>query len=88
MMIHDFDGFVLMGDMPAKVFATGSVLTAPEIACCSDYDSASAILIWEDGRQFQSQIRDELLMVTTNELKYMDLLEWWQQRTANLSGLK
>ena len=52
MMIHDFDmALFLMGDMPAKVFATGSVLTAPEIACYGDYDSASAILIWEDGRQ-------------------------------------
>ena len=52
MMIHDFDMAVfLMGDMPSSVLATGSVLTDPEIATLSDYDSASAILRWQDGRQ-------------------------------------
>ena len=52
MMIHDFDMAVfLMGDMPASVLATGSVLTDPQIATLGDYDSASAILRWEDGRQ-------------------------------------
>jgi myo-inositol 2-dehydrogenase/D-chiro-inositol 1-dehydrogenase len=40
----------LMGDMPVSVLATGSVLTDPEIATLGDYDSASAILRWEDGR--------------------------------------
>ena len=52
MMIHDFDMAVfLMGDMPSSVLATGSVLTDPEIATLGDYDSASAILCWQDGRQ-------------------------------------
>ena len=52
MMIHDFDMAVfLMGDMPASVLATGSVLTDPQIATLGDYDSASAILRWQDGRQ-------------------------------------
>ena len=52
MMIHDFDMAVfLMGDMPSSVLATGSVLTDPEIATLGDYDSASAILRWQDGRQ-------------------------------------
>lgn len=52
MMIHDFDMSVfLMGDMPASVLATGSVLTDPEIGTLGDYDSANAILRWEDGRQ-------------------------------------
>ena len=52
MMIHDFDMAVfLMGDMPAKVMATGAVLTDPSIETLGDYDSASAILSWADGRQ-------------------------------------
>ena len=52
MMIHDFDMSVfLMGDMPASVLATGSVLTDPEIGTLGDYDSANAILRWGDGRQ-------------------------------------
>ena len=52
MMIHDFDMAVfLMGDMPASVLATGSVLTDPAIEPLGDYDSASAILRWQDGRQ-------------------------------------
>ena len=52
MMIHDFDMAVfLMGDMPVGVLATGSVLTDPQIATLGDYDSASAILRWADGRQ-------------------------------------
>ena len=52
MMIHDFDMAVfLMGDMPSSVLATGSVLTDPEIATLGDYDSASAVLRWQDGRQ-------------------------------------
>ena len=52
MMIHDFDMAVfLMGDMPANVLATGSVLTDPAIEPLGDYDSASAILRWADGRQ-------------------------------------
>ena len=52
MMIHDIDMAVfLMGSLPDSVMATGSVLTDPEIAGLGDFDSASAILIWEDGRQ-------------------------------------
>ena len=52
MMIHDFDMAVfLMGDMPVRVMATGSVLTDPAIESLGDYDSASAILSWADGRQ-------------------------------------
>ena len=52
MMIHDFDMAVfLMGDMPTSVLATGSVLTDSQIAALGDYDSASAILRWADGRQ-------------------------------------
>ena len=52
MMIHDFDMAVfLMGDMPERVMATGSVLTDPSIQTLGDYDSASAILTWAEGRQ-------------------------------------
>ena len=52
MMIHDFDMAVyLMGDMPATVMASGSVLTDKAIEALGDYDSASAILTWSDGRQ-------------------------------------
>ena len=52
MMIHDIDMAVfLMGSLPDSVMATGSVLTDREIAGLGDFDSASAILIWEDGRQ-------------------------------------
>lgn len=52
MMIHDFDMAVyLMGSMPETVFATGSVLTDPAIADLGDYDSASVILRWADGKQ-------------------------------------
>lgn len=52
MMIHDFDMAVyLMGSMPETIFATGSVLTDPAIADLGDYDSASVILRWADGKQ-------------------------------------
>lgn len=52
MMIHDFDMAVfLMGDMPQKVQASGSVLTDPQIGELGDVDSANAILTWADGRQ-------------------------------------
>ena len=52
MMIHDFDMAVfLMGDLPESVMATGSVLTDPDIEPLGDYDSATAILRWADGRQ-------------------------------------
>ena len=52
MMIHDIDMAVfLMGDLPVSVMATGGVLTDPNIANLNDYDSATAILKWEDGRQ-------------------------------------
>ena len=52
MMIHDFDMAVfLMGSMPKAVMATGSVLTDKSIEALGDFDSASAVLRWEDGRQ-------------------------------------
>ena len=52
MMIHDFDMAVfLMGDMPESVMATGSVLTDKSIEELGDFDSASAVLRWADGRQ-------------------------------------
>ncbi len=53
MMIHDFDMAVfLMGSMPEAVMATGSVLTDKSIKALGDFDSASAVLRWSDGRQF------------------------------------
>ena len=52
MMIHDFDMAVfLMGGMPQAVIATGSVLTDKSIEALGDFDSASAVLRWADGRQ-------------------------------------
>lgn len=52
MTIHDFDMAVfLMGGMPHQVMATGAVLTDKAIEGLGDYDSASAILLWKDGRQ-------------------------------------
>ncbi len=52
MMIHDFDMAVfLMGSMPEVVMATGSVLTDKSIEALGDFDSASAVLRWADGRQ-------------------------------------
>jgi len=52
MKIHDFDTAVfLMGDMPETVMATGSVLVDPAIGELGDFDSASAVLRWADGRQ-------------------------------------
>ena len=52
MMIHDFDMAVfLMGGMPEAVMATGSVLTDESIGALGDFDSASAVLRWADGRQ-------------------------------------
>ena len=52
MMIHDFDLAVfLMGSMPEAVMATGSVLTDKSIEALGDFDSASAVLRWADGRQ-------------------------------------
>ncbi len=51
MTIHDFDmaRFVL-GEEPVSVFATGSVLTDPEIGPLGDFDSASVILMTASGR--------------------------------------
>ena len=67
MMIHDFDMAVfLMGDMPASVLATGSVLTDPAIEPLGDYDSASAILRWADGRQVTISIRGAPSMAMTS----------------------
>ena len=52
MMIHDIDMAVfLMGSLPESIMANGSVLTDPDIANLGDFDSASAILSWKDGRQ-------------------------------------
>ena len=52
MMIHDFDMAVfLMSGLPETVIASGSVLTDPDIEQLGDYDSATAILRWADGRQ-------------------------------------
>ena len=52
MMIHDFDMAVfLMGSMPQAVLAIGSVLTDKSIEALGDFDSASAVLRWSDGRQ-------------------------------------
>ncbi len=52
MMIHDFDMAVfLMGSMPERIMAAGSVLTDPNFKNLGDFDSASSILYWEDGRQ-------------------------------------
>ena len=52
MMIHDFDMAVfLMSSMPQAVMATGSVLTDKSIEALDDFDSASAVLCWADGRQ-------------------------------------
>ena len=52
MMIHDFDmAMFLMGGMPASVMATGAVLTDPQIETLGDFDSATAVLRWADGRQ-------------------------------------
>ncbi len=52
MMIHDFDMAVfLMSSMPQAVMATGSVLTDRSIEALGDFDSASAVLCWADGRQ-------------------------------------
>ena len=52
MMIHDFDMAVfLMGGMPTNVMATGAVLTDPQIEALDDFDSATAVLRWADGRQ-------------------------------------
>ncbi len=52
MMIHDFDmAIFLMGSMPQAVMAMGSVLTDKSIEALGDFDSASAMLRWADGRQ-------------------------------------
>ena len=57
MMIHDFDMAVfLMSSMPQAVMATGSVLTDRSIEALGDFDSASAVLCWADGRQPQSKL--------------------------------
>lgn len=52
MMIHDLDMAVfLLGDLPAFIQASASVLTDAGIATLGDYDSATALLTWADGRQ-------------------------------------
>ena len=52
MTIHDFDmGRWLLGEEPAAVMATGSVLTDPAIGAAGDIDSATVILTTASGRQ-------------------------------------
>ena len=52
MMIHDFDMAVfMMGSMPETISATGSVLVDQAVGELGDFDSASSILRWSDGRQ-------------------------------------
>lgn len=52
MTIHDFDmARFLLGEEPETVFATGSVLTDPQIAELGDIDSASLVLTTASGRQ-------------------------------------
>ena len=54
MMIHDFDiGRWLLGEEPDRVFATGSVMTNPEIAKAGDIDTAIAVLRTPSGRMCQ-----------------------------------
>ena len=51
MMIHDFDmARWLLGEEPAEVFATGSVLIDPAIGAAGDLDTAIAVLKTASGR--------------------------------------
>jgi len=51
MTIHDFDmARFLLGEEPASVFASASVLVDPEIGRLGDFDSASIILTTKSGR--------------------------------------
>lgn len=52
MTIHDFDmARFMLGEEPATVFATGSVLTDPAIADLDDFDSVSIVLTTKSGKQ-------------------------------------
>jgi len=54
MMIHDFDmGRWLLGEEPNQVFATGTVMTGPEIEAAGDIDTAIAVLRSPSGRMCQ-----------------------------------
>lgn len=51
MTIHDFDmARFLLGEEPASVFASASVLVDPEIGKLGDFDSASIVLTTKSGR--------------------------------------
>ena len=88
MMIHDFDMAVfLMGDMPEAVMATGSVLTDKSIEALGDFDSASAVLRWADGRQLSRfPTRAGPATATTSVSKYMALLAWRPPKANIRSG--
>ncbi len=50
MMIHDFDmARWLLGEVPTRVFATGSVMVDPEIGKAGDIDTASVTLTTKSG---------------------------------------
>jgi myo-inositol 2-dehydrogenase/D-chiro-inositol 1-dehydrogenase len=54
MMIHDFDiGRWLLGEEPNQVFATGTVMSNPEIEAAGDIDTAIAVLRSASGRMCQ-----------------------------------
>jgi len=54
MMIHDFDmARWLLGEEPVEVYAIGSVLIDSAIGDAGDFDTASAVLKTESGRQCQ-----------------------------------
>lgn len=51
MTIHDFDiARFLLGEEPATVYASASVLVDPQIGALGDYDSASIVLTTRSGR--------------------------------------
>ncbi|MET4633959.1 inositol 2-dehydrogenase [Kaistia defluvii] len=51
MTIHDFDmARFLLGEEPASVYASASVLVDPEIGKLGDFDSASIVLTTKSGR--------------------------------------
>lgn len=50
MTIHDFDmARFLMGEEPEEIYATGGVMTDPEIAAADDLDSALIVLRFKSG---------------------------------------
>ena len=51
MTIHDFDmARFLLGEEPASVYASASVLVDPEIGKLGDFDSASIVLTTKSGK--------------------------------------